>query len=188
MTNVLFFAGGSFCIIVSTILLGWLGPVRERELGGLRDKAREIQKMIDLLIQDHNAFQNMETRGLMLRDNANILNAINRTLEHTDIEAIIKQIKENMIITKHGSLVTLSTKLGYTDEEMLSWEKLDFEGLEKQKLDSVMKWGEVLKVLVTSLDYVEQDLSSKVKEKSWLYFISLVFQVGGLALILYSKL
>jgi hypothetical protein len=179
---------GSTCIIISTILMGLLGPRRDRELETLRRVAKQYELKVTFLIQDQYGFQNMETRGLSIRNIITVLESINKTLRSQQLEDVIEQRQKEMMFNKHASLVTLSQKLDYSTEEIKGWIELDYNGLEQQKLECMKRYKKNFGETLESLGALEQQIGSVEREKSKLLYITLAFQVVGLALVLYSKI
>ena len=179
---------GSVCIIISTILMGLLGPMHDRNLDNLRGLARQYKEKVTYLIQDHYAYQNMETRGLNIRNIITVLESINKILKSKQLFDVIESRQKEMMITKYQSLATLSQKLDYSNNEINSWSELNYDGLENQKLECMKKYKKSLGETLESLHVIEENIRNVIREKSNLLYITLFFQILGLTLILLSKI
>ena len=179
---------GSMCIIVGTILTGLIGPRNEKELDELRRVLKQYETKVTYLIQDQYAYQNMETRGLGIRNIITVLESINKMLRSPQLSVVIEQRQKELMINKHASLLTISQKLDYSDEEIKGWIKLDYDGLERQKLECMMRYKKNFGETLESINAIDHNLRKVERDKEKLRYITLFFQVVGLALILYSKI
>jgi len=179
---------GSLSLIVSSILLGVQGPRLDRELERFRRVANEYKRLIDYLQKNQHNFQLWESRGMNLRDTILILDAVNIIAKNQSVHNTIKVREVEMIDTKYLSLTSLSANLGYTDEEIKSWKGLTYDELEKQKDECMSKYEVIVNQTFDSINTIEHHIRTTIKDKARLLYITLFFQIIGLALVLYSKI
>lgn len=165
---------------ITSIIFGYVIPHRiENSIEELESAINEKKVFFDGLQSDINQFQNWEARGMALRDTRQVLESVNLITKNDIISKNISAKIEETIAVKTFSILAISQKLNIPKEEINSWKNLDFDNLEKKKIELLEKWKDTSGSILSDINSLNESINSKKRLKTKIVLGTLILQTFG---------